>query len=1365
VENSNDNKLEIRTFHINLTGNPNSCLVKILGHKYRTLVDTGAEVSLMHRRVYDSLKIKPKLKRHNVHLQSAGGDSLEIDGCINITLKIGGTEMSQMFYVVRNLNRNLILGTDWLIQNGVRIYFDLGCLRIGDKTYVNLEQDIHVSSIVRTKYSTVIKPQTTKICYGKVKHNPDLESNNNYEISFTEKSFLANEPGLIIVNTISKLSSNRSIPFLIANNSNKTIKIARHAVVAKIDKISDQKLKNINSIIKDSESNFRLNMEDLVVPSEFKGDIENLILQNQDLFASKDSELGHTDTVRMKIDTGDTSPIKLRPYRTPMKNRQVIDKTVDEMLDANIIKRSRSPWSFPVVIVDKKDGTKRFCVDFRKLNKVTKKNSYPLPLIDDILALLGKAKYFTSLDLKSGYWQVLMDENDKEKTAFACHRGLFEFNVMPFGLSNAPAIFQELMSIVLQDCSDFATAYLDDILIFSSSLEEHLSHLRLIFSRLRQHGLKLKLKKCSFLQEETNYLGFVIDTNGVKPDPKKVAAIRSLPAPTCVREVRSFIGMCSYYRRFIPNFSQIADCIVALTKKNARFKWLAEHEKAFKYLKDSLSVVPLLSYPDPNKPYILYTDASDTCIGACLTQTIEPDDSFLPNVVNEKPIYYLSHKLSKSQCKWSTVEKEAYAIHFALQKLDYYLHNSEFIIKTDHKPLKYLLESPMQNKKIQLWALSMAGYNCRVEYIAGTTNTCADLLSRLPSSSVAESSAVTIDDDVCLDVNENSFEVNVIDSTHFCPKEFASCDISFDDSLKKPDDLLPGFNMIAEQKKDDVLTQIKDHVLRGDASKDIQKKYVVLDDVLYYLSDPDGDTVFRLYVPNHLKALVIKQYHDENGHMGVQKTFDSIRLKYFWPNLFKEIYSYVSTCTLCQTRSLRKIRQPLQETDIPPYPMAKLSLDVSGPYPTSLSGNKYIIAFVDWFSGWPEAFAVPDKSADTVAHLLLNEIFPRFGCPLQIVTDNGTENVNKVVRETMERLNISHVLTSVYHPQSNAKVERFHRTLHDILAKRLTENQQLWDLQLAQALAAIRFSVSESSRFSPYFLLYNRDVVLPVDNLMKPRRKYQGEELHQIALQEQHKTFQLVRRYLKKAKKRQAKYADRGTKQVEFKVNDPVYYKNNQRKGKLDIKWKPYYRIIEKNGPASYVIKNQLNGSTSRVHAELLRLADIDEWDIPTQENGKPLRKPQYVIPPEVSDSETTSDSEEEMPLAQLAKRYRNERENSDEEDDIPLMELAKRIRSKEQTHFDESDVSDSHNDTSLSKNDNLVNESLQSHGAENNLSESAQLGNDNFMSSDDAMSVNEVKLTKNLNTVKLKRKQKKVNKGGSDLKMKRFFKALSDLF
>ena len=311
----------------------------------------------------------------------------------------------------------------------------------------------------------------------------------------------------MVSNSVARLSKNRNIPVMIVNSTNKTYKIKKGCVIAQLEKIEDETMITVSEVVKQGKENELETFDEIDAPDKYANQIKDLLRKNADLFATKDSDLSHTDTTRMNINTGDHSPIKLRPYRTPLNNRKVIDEAVDEMLDAKVIEASNSPWSFPVVIVDKKDGSKRFCVDFRKLNAITKPISYPLPLIDDILAQLGQAKFFTSLDLKSGYWQVLMDENDKEKTAFACHRGLFQFNVMPFGLTAAPAIFQELMAKVLQGLDRFTTAYLDDILIYSATFEDHLKHIQAVFDRLRDHCLKLKLKKCSFMKSETNYEG------------------------------------------------------------------------------------------------------------------------------------------------------------------------------------------------------------------------------------------------------------------------------------------------------------------------------------------------------------------------------------------------------------------------------------------------------------------------------------------------------------------------------------------------------------------------------------------------------------------------------------------------------------------------------------------------------------------------------------------------------------------------------------------------------------------------------------------------------------------------------------------
>ena len=541
---------------------------------------------------------------------------------------------------------------------------------------------IHISALVRAASTVVIKPHTAVVCKAKTSGVLDSEGKQLCQVSPTDRGYLSMEPGLPLQKSVVEVKAGGTFAALISNRTSKTFMVKRGSVIGKLERLKEENI--VNSVRETGEVKGKAGddwLDDLSVPGDFEGDVKKLVTENRDLFAQTEAELGHTDTVKMKLDTGEHPPVKMKPYRTPLNKRAVIDNAVDEMLEAGIIRRSRSPWSFPVVVVDKKDGSKRFCDDFRQLNKITKPISYPLPVIDDILARLGEAKYFTTLDLKSGYWQVLMDERDREKTAFACHRGLFEFLVMPFGLSGAPPVFMELMNIVLEGLEDFAIPYLDDIIIFSASTDEHLSHLRAVFNKIREHGLKMKLKKCNFFQTETKYLGFTINGEGIQPDPEKVEAIREMAAPSNVREVRGFIGTCSYYRRFIPNFSEIAQPLIELTKKFARFKWTVQCQKAFDYLKDSLTVVPLLVYPDTQKPYVLYTDASDACIGAVLTQKGEDGEG----KEVEKPIYFLCHKLSDTQCRWSTIEKEAYAIHYSLQKLDHYLHGAEFIVRTDHK--------------------------------------------------------------------------------------------------------------------------------------------------------------------------------------------------------------------------------------------------------------------------------------------------------------------------------------------------------------------------------------------------------------------------------------------------------------------------------------------------------------------------------------------------------------------------------------------------------------------------------------------------------------------------------------------------------
>ena len=1211
--------------NIEVSKTPNSCLIYIGKTRWRALIDTGADISVISEKMYKKLQKKRKIIPNSQVLQGAGGAPLHVKGITEITFKLGNKEYSQKCYVIKEASRNLILGVDFLKKNQARIYFDLEKLRLNNE-YIDLDQDIHIASVVRAVSDVTLPPQSKLTTEGKIKKGPYFYPGQLCQFAQDEKSWMSEEPGLLLANSVSELDKKSRCKVMLVNSTNKTYTIRKGCVIGTVSIVDNSELCTLAEITKKKSKDLPTEPDftQALVPEEYRELLGPVLIANKDVFAAHDTDFGRTKTVTMKIDTKDHAPIKQRPYRTPLAQHKIVDEAVDEMLEKGIIERSNSPWASPIVLVKKKDGSTRFCVDYRKLNAITTVLAVPLPLIDDLLGVLGKAVFFTSLDLISGYWQVMMNETDKEKTAFCTsHRGLFQFKVMPFGLMNAPGVFTQLISQVLEGYEGFSTGYIDDILVFSSSLEEHMGHLNQIFQRLRQHGLKLKLRKCSFLQPETSYLGYRLTKDGIKPEDDKVKAIRELDPPTSKKQVRSFIGSCSYYRKFLPNFSGIAKPLIDLTKKNTRFKWEESHQRAFDFLKESLTEIPFLAYPDVNKPYVLYCDASDLCVGACLTQRSDEGE--------EMPVYFISHKLSDTQKKWATIEKESYAIFYAVQKLDYLLYGSQFVIKTDHQPLIYLLRSPSNNKKVQNWMLQLSAYNCQIEHIKGTDNTIADMLSRVPTSAtdLPKNGGNVNDSGSEIDIPDQTYHVQTLNSGNFMPKQFSS--YSPQKETVDWSKLGSNLDMVAEQAKDEEITQIlKDIKMKKHTNK---SRYMTQDGVLYYLSNIHEDPAMRLLVPLQFRHHLIVAYHDENGHFGVDKCYHTLARSYYWPKMFQDLWEHINKCTQCSQRNLRKVRPPLRETDIPPYAGAKFSLDLAGPFPVTLSGNRYVVSFVDWLSGWIEAFPVPDKTADNVIFLLQTEIIPRFSCPLVLVTDNGGENVNKAMKETLEKLRIHHVKTSVYHPQSNAKVERSHRTMNDVLCKLMTDKKcKTWDLHLPQVLGAMRFNYNDSTGQSPFSILYGRDAVLPIDNLLQPRRKYYGEEAHQILLEVQHEAFVRVHRRMKKQKERQAKYADRSAREIEFRVGDPVFVRNHKKTCKLSPSWEPYYRIIERVSPLTFRLKNQLTGEVIKSHAEHLILAKT-EWEIkesaPNEQRRTRLRK---VVSDEESDSEDNVNDNESEP-------------------------------------------------------------------------------------------------------------------------------------
>jgi hypothetical protein len=452
--------------------------------------------------------------------------------------------------------------------------------------------------------------------------------------------------------------------------------------------------------------------------------VKTLLREYGDIFSKDDSDLGRTGLVRHEISTGEAKPIKQPPRRLPIHQRSEAEQQIKDMLERRVIEESNSPWSSPIVLVKKKDGSTRFCVDYRRLNEVTHKDAYPLPKIDESLDGLSGSQWFSTLDLAAGYWQVEVDPNDRPKTAFTTGTGLFQFRVMPFGLCNAPSTFERLMENVLKGLQwDTCLIYLDDLIIHSVTFDNQICRLREVFDRLRMANLILKPKKCNLFCSEVSYLGHVVSNKGIHTDPTKIEAVKEWPVPNNLKEVRSFVGLCSYYRRFIKNFSKIARPLHKLTEVNQVFTWSQECMDSFCSLQHSLISAPILAYPNPVSRYILDTDASDFGIGAVLSQVQDGQ---------ERVIAYASKSLSRSERRYCVTRKELLAIVKFVKHFKHYLYGQRFLVRTDHGALRWLFNFKSPEGQVARWLETLSSFDFEIEHRAGRSHSNADGLSRRP---------------------------------------------------------------------------------------------------------------------------------------------------------------------------------------------------------------------------------------------------------------------------------------------------------------------------------------------------------------------------------------------------------------------------------------------------------------------------------------------------------------------------------------------------------------------------------------------------------------------------------------------------------
>ncbi|GKC15537.1 putative reverse transcriptase domain-containing protein [Tanacetum coccineum] len=649
-----------------------------------------------------------------------------------------------------------------------------------------------------------------------------------------------------------------------------------------------------------------------------------------DVFPEDLSGLPPQRQVEFRIDlVPGATPVAKSPYRLAPSEMQELSAQLQELQDKGFIRPSHSPWGAPVLFVKKKDGALRMCIDYRELNKLTIKNRYPLPRIDDLFDQLQGARYFSKVDLRSGYHQLRVHEDDIPKTAFRTRYGHFEFTVMPFGLTNAPAVFMDLMNRVCKPYLDkFVIVFIDDILVYSKSKDEHEVHLRLVLELLKKEELYAKFSKCEFWLQEVQFLGHVVNQNGIHVDPSKIEAVKNWKAPTTPSEIRSFLGLAGYYRRFIANFSKIAKPLTSLTQKNKKYEWGVEQEEAFQTLKDNLCNALILSLSDGVEDFVVYCDASNQGLGCVLMQ-------------RGKVIAYASRQLKIHEKNYTTHDLELGAVVFALKTWRHYLYGTKSVIYTDHKSLQHIFDHKELNMRQRRWIELFSDYECKIHYHPGKANAVADALSR---------------------------------KERVKPRRVRAMDMTSQSGIRG--------TILAAQgeafKQDNVLAE-KLHVL----DQQMERRE---DGSLYFL-----DRIWVLLVGG-VRTIIMDETHKTrySVHPRADKMYHDLRDMYWWLGMKKDIAIYVSKCLTCSKVKAEHQRPSglLQQPEIPEWKWDKITMDFITKLPRTKCGHDTIWVIVDRLTKSAHFLEIrEDYSTERLARLYIDEIVARHGVPVSIISD------------------------------------------------------------------------------------------------------------------------------------------------------------------------------------------------------------------------------------------------------------------------------------------------------------------------------------------------------------------------------------------
>jgi len=979
--------------------------------------------------------------------------------------------------------------------------------------------------------------------------------------------------------------------------------------------------------------------------------VAGLLTKFQDSFSRDEWDIGLTHLVEHEIKTGDAPPIKQRPRRVPLAYAEEEKRAIEDLLKKGVIEESTSPWASPIVLVKKKNGQIRPCVDYRRLNALVKPDGFPLPRVQDCLDAVAGATLFSSFDLTSGYFQIPLKKSDRPKSAFACKFGQFQMTRLPFGLNSSSACFQRMMEIALQGLQwETCLVYVDDIITYGANFTEHMTRVDEVLSRIRDAGLKLRPDKCHLLQAEVVFLGHVVSGDGVRPDPNNISKILSWPTPETAKQVKQFVATGNYYRRFVKDFAKRVKPLVDLTRKDVEFHWTDDCQKAFEDMKGALVSPEVMGYPlNEGGQFYLDVDASGVGIGGVLSQVQEG---------RERVIAYGSRALNRAERNYCVTEKELLAVVHFVQHYRQYLLGRRFTVRSDHQALVWLYKLKEPSGKIARWIDILAAFDFQIEYRPGRKQAHCDALSRCEFPK--DCTCPNVDNTEVLKCGpcakckrraETMASTWMVDceqdgQKRWCAavspttpnqsstgdrQEVGTAEINCSQPVRAIDgpsekmwlesNWLDGFDAVGlreAQRQDldiqDILAAVEagrrqraeEMLTKSPAARHywlLWENLVVRDGVLFkHFSKRDGTgTYCQLLVPTKYKDMVLHQMHSAltSGHMGVKRTTQKTAQSFYWFGMKTDVVLFVRQCDVCAAN------RPLTKT--PKAPMGHLrsgaawdvlAMDYMGPFPVTERGNRYILVMTDHFTKYVEVIPVPNQTAEDCARQVLNQFVARWGTPIAILTDQGTVFENRLFKELCSLLEVKKKRTSVRNPRGNGQTERFNRTLIKMIKSYLVDQEE-WDLYLGCVAGAYRASPNETTKLTPNMLCMGREVRMPANIQFRDNTGVPGgtegslcSQVMEMRERMRH-AHEVAREHIGISARRNKDMYDAGMSFHRYQEGDLIWYLHEtRRKGatpKLERMYDGPLPVLEKLSEVNFRIQLGPDGQTKVVHHNKLK--------------------------------------------------------------------------------------------------------------------------------------------------------------------------------